>query len=624
MGSEENEASRKAGEGTEAPDREALFGSLHVCKELSGNGRFHPSGNGLGPTFAGSSVLWFQGARRQGAPSSRTKKSEAPSFAQQDAVDALLAFANIAERVAPFCWANDPLVLEPEHGECGEKGGEVLRKEVDGFVDRYGLPHMRSDGRGPGTRKNPLEPQPLFFIDDYKGYYSACTESKKSFLGHLGSGRAAESFRRGLESEGLFVEGDKRLTSERIYFDGMRRFAKDFSDPSGMGEKICALAEKEMRLESDLRAAVRDKYLKSLRADGSIDKAVYDGYRERESRCRDEIRHLHLEEGDLLHSCERAYGLFTADERDSLSSDGYVEIDICRMYRISLLFHDALELYMAINGDEAAFNRVLGKIHMEVFEVGSVDAEDEYADKEVAEAMAAERYTIWFESCGSDPDNPGSNMDYSSYATRLSGCRLKLSRQEERAFEDRELYGCGRAVHVLCEPGETPENFRPLARKYMRAFLDGLIEEGVTNNYKGQFAEAGKIDPAKPLIDVNDFGTDLVRTLWEVMSLISKGEITIQLAHCEFCRKLMNVARGRGTARKVCDASCRGRLHKSEKSGAVTDEEKIRRAYRAFAESEDAVHIGVISHMGPEMQPEKDEPGFLGKVGRGIKSIIGR
>ena len=107
MSLEEFKAIREAKRAEEKASKQALFKSLHSCSKLSGNGRFHASGNGLGPTFAGAPVFWFQGERKEGAPDARTKKSERPDFAQQNAVDALLAFANIAERTVPY-WAKAP------------------------------------------------------------------------------------------------------------------------------------------------------------------------------------------------------------------------------------------------------------------------------------------------------------------------------------------------------------------------------------------------------------------------------------------------------------------------------------------------------------------------------------
>ena len=624
MSPEESKAIWEAEQAEKKAAKQALFKSLHSCRKLSGNGRFHASGNGLGPTFDGTPVFWFQGARQEGAPDARTKKSERSDFAQQNAVDALLAFANIAERTIPYCWANDPCPLDPENGSYNKEGGKVLIKEVSNFVDQFGLPHMRSDGWGPGTRKLPLEPQRLSFAEDYEKDFNARVSSEKSILENARGGYEVEDLQRSLKRNGLFVEGDKELTAKRIFFHGMRPIAKDFSGFSGIEKKIDVLAEKEKELEAEEKAIVKKKYRESALPDGSIDEPTFDRYLMEEERCLNEIRHLHLDKGDLLHACECAYRLFSDDERNSLSRDGYISVDTERMYRVALLFRDVLELYMAVNGDEAAFNRVLGKIHMEMFDVESVDVGDGYGNPSVVKSMAEDRYTIWYESCGEDLDNPGSNMRYNAYQTELSNCRLSLVRKEDIPFDKQERYGCGRTVHILCLPGETPETFKNLARKYLKAFLDGLIEEGVTQNYKHLFAGAGRIDPEKPLVKVNDFDADLVCTLWNAMSLINKGKIPLELSRCEFCGRLMNVARERGNARNVCDGSCRSQLRKRKMKGVESEQEKIRREFFAFAESEEAIHVGMTSHMGPEMQPKEEEPGFFEAAIRTFRDHFGK
>lgn len=539
-------------------EKEALFKNLHLCRSLSGNGRFHLHGNGLGPTFAGSPVFWFRGTRRDGSPSARTRKSERGSFAQQDAVDALLAFANIAEKTAPYCWANDHDKLEPEGGSCGEVGGKILREEVERFVDQFGLPHMRSDGKGPGTESNPLEARRLYFADGFEMASNARNASRRP-------------------------ANDARLM--------MERFAKDFTKLSDAEKRIGALSERRGRLEVEHGVIVDRKHRESLADDGSTNRTVFDAYLEKEHRSLGKILGLGLESDDLLYACGCAYELFTDDERDSLSKKGYIEVNADSMYRIALLFRDALDLYSAINGDEAAFNRALSKIHMEMFDVDSIESEDGCADSAVKEHVATSRYTIWFESCGFDPDNPGSEMHYASYEAQLSGCRLKLSRKRKEGRDDRGLYGCGRAVHILCSPEETPDDFKRSARKHLQDFLDGLIEEGAEHNYKGLFAKSASVDPGKPLISVNDFSTDLVCTLWSVMDMINKGEIPVKLARCEFCGRLMNVARKRGNARKVCDSSCRSQLLKRKTKGYKSKDEEIRREYLSYIESSDAVHI---------------------------------
>lgn len=624
MSPEESRAIWEAEQAEEKARRQTLFESLHSCPKLSGNGRFHVRYNGLGPTFDGAPVFWFQGARKEGAPDARTKKSERSDFARQNAVDALLAFANIAETAAPYCWANDPRPLDPEGGSFGKEGEKVLVKEVSNFVNQFGLPHMRSDGWGPVTREILMEPRYLSFSRDYEKDFRALIASDKSMLESARNGFKTDFLLHSLKRDGLLVEGDKELTAERIFFHGMERIAKDFSGLSGIEEKIDVLEEKNKELQAEQKAIIKRKYQESALPDGSIDESTFDRYLEEEDRYMNEIHHLHLDKGDLLHACECAYRRFSEEERDSLSHDGYIMLDAWGVYQIALLFRDAMELYMAINGDDAAFNRVLGKIHMELFDVEWIDPGDGCSDPSAVKTEVEGRYTIWFESCGWDWDNPGSNKTRDSYQVELSRCRLSLSRKEDGGFWEQEHYGCGRVVHILCPPGETPNDFKDIARKHLKDFLNGLIEEGVSHNYKGRFAEAGRINPERPLVKVNDFSVDLVCTLWNVMDLINKGEIPFELARCEFCGKLMNVARERGNARNVCDSSCRSQLRKRKAKGVESEQERIRREFFAFAESEEAVHIGMTSHMWPEMQPKEEEPGLLDAVIRALRSFFGK
>ena len=299
--------------------------------------------------------------------------------------------------------------------------------------------------------------------------------------------------------------------------------------------------------------------------------------------------------------------------------------DVFDMYSIGLLFHDAVELHMAIQGDGDAFERVLTKVHMELFDaVGPApDAGGTGADP-VGPAVGG-RYTIWFESCGLDPANPGSNMERDAYAAEAAGVQMRLHRRES-SREEQERYGCGRTVHILCGPGETPLAFRELARKYLPRFLEGLVKEGLELNYRGAFAEPAAVDPRKPAVTVNDFGTDLVRTLWSVMDLVAKGRIPLSVSRCKCCGRLMNTAREAGHAREFCDASCRS-LHRKraaaqERSGKENGDARARREFLEHMGSGRAVRVGMSSHMGPEMQPGP-EPGKMGVLEALLRDILG-
>ncbi|MBQ9043292.1 MAG: hypothetical protein IJ111_10825 [Eggerthellaceae bacterium] len=590
--------------GEAAPDAERFRG-LHVCAELTDNALFHACGNGLGPSFAGRLVMRFSEPRAGGMPNKRTRKSEVCGFLQQDAVDALVAFANIAERAAPYAWAADPVPEAPERGWLGDagKGRSVLVAEAGRFADRFGLPHMGADGTGPETRNTPLRRGTLRFTGSYEDEFRASARRMREVLSSPGSAFSRNMYRRSLEERGLYVEGDAAATEARIFVDGMAPFAKDFSGISDYRKQRAAIVAERDGLEARMRDARPD-----AAETGEVD---------------NRIARLHLDEGMLSLACERAFRRFDDAGRRSLSEDGYVLPDVDAMYGVGLLFRDAIELFAAIGGDDAAFARVLTKAHMELFDVAGAVGDPEGGGADPAVAAAEGRYTLWFESCGSDPANPGSNMSRHEYVADVAGTRLRLRRRESD-WRDEERYGCGRAVHVLCGPGETPRAFEGLVRKHLPDFLDGLIREGVELNYRGLFAEPAPIDSKRPAVTVNDFGSDLVRTLWTVMDLVSKGEIPLRIARCKCCGRLMNTAREAGHAREFCDSSCRSlhrkRVAAQEKSGKENEDARVRREFLEYMESGRGIHVGMTSHMGPEMQPdpEPEREGVLESILRRI------
>lgn len=99
-----------------------LYKRLHVCKALTGNPNFYASGNGLGISFENKLVLWFSNERIEGKPNKRVRKSSVPNYLQQDAIDGLIAFANIAERYAPYEWK------AKEHSDTSERDKRELLK----------------------------------------------------------------------------------------------------------------------------------------------------------------------------------------------------------------------------------------------------------------------------------------------------------------------------------------------------------------------------------------------------------------------------------------------------------------------------------------------------------------
>lgn len=321
-----------------------------------------------------------------------------------------------------------------------------------------------------------------------------------------------------------------------------------------------------------------------------------------------------MDETDLAKACTNAFRTFTAEERKSLETEGYIELEERLMYGISLLFHDVIEMFLAIRGDAAAFKRLLPKIHMEIYDVEDMDKSSDDENVSAAEKEAESRYTIWFESCGSDELNPGSERERNNYKTELYGTKLSFHRRLSAWGKE---YGCGRTVHQLCDANETPDDFQFLARKYLPIFLHELIDEGCNHNFKGFFAKAAAIDVKTPTILVNDFNSDLVTTLWHVMRLINEGVIPLDVSRCKCCGRLINTAKEAGHAREYCDSSCRSlhrkRIIAQQNTGKEYADAKIRREFFEYMESDQAVHIGMVSPMGPEIQylgePSKQRPG---------------
>lgn len=617
-------------------EAQGRYRRLHVCRKLTGNADFHVGGNGLGRSFVNDLVLWFSDERRAGKPDKRTRKAEVSSYLQQDAVDALLALASIAERVAPYAWRANGRPEAPERGwvGCDKKGMKILIDEAGAFIDRFGLPHMRSDGEGPGTRKNPVRTHGIRLTASFKRDHREEMRDRLELLAEAGSEFSRDMFKRELRSKSLYVEGKNDETVKRIFFDGLLSVAKDFKGIDGFSKQ-----RKELEADRERLCAKRSALVDRMHGKEALDEVAYKKLLADEGRICNEIEQLHLDEETLLAAAENAFNGFDEEERGFLFECGYVTPDLGALYGIGLMFRDAIELYLAIGGDEAAFRRVLGKVHMEVFDARLPYGVERSGDADIAISAAEERYTIWFESSGRDYDNPGRNLDDSNvvldrneYKAMLHGVPLMLDRKPSK-WGDGENYGCGVTVHVLCDRGESPKQFELIAREHLGDFLDGLIAIGVEHNYKGLFAEPADIDRKNPVITVNDFETDLVRTLWSVMDMVRKGEIAMKVSRCKCCGRLINTAREAGNAREFCDSSCRSlhrkRVAAQEKSGKQNPDVELRRRFLEFEESPEAIHIGAVEHMGPEMQPDLDEglsiferfERFKRKAGRDMRAL---
>lgn len=578
-----------------------LYKRLHVCKALTGNPNFYASGNGLGISFENKLVLWFSNERIEGKPNKRVRKSSVSNYLQQDAIDGLIAFANIAERYAPYEWK------AKEHSDTSERdkrellknGTRILLGECGFFVDRFGLPHMRSDGEGAGTRKNEIYPDKLILAEPGEINSKGIAHRRQLVIKHEERKDGTSHLKQNLKARGLYDEDDPERTDNLIFHDVLHSVAKDFSG-------IYDFQKEQSRIKKEESALI----------DAQRKARLYDHYDEM-VRVGKKIAQLRVDQGILILAAENAFRKFNDEERSSISDNGIIDVDTERLYRIGLLFRDALELHSAIQGDEKAFRRVLGKIHMEYYKASfPYRVHDGNFDAQSARLAAESRFTIWFESSGCDLDNPGHNPDDSNivlnrneYETTVFGTPLVLQRKQLPG-EQEEHYGCGLAIHALCEAGETPEQFEVLARKYLPTFLNGLIKIGIEHNYKHLFANPALISGKNPSITVNDFQHDLVRTLWTTMELINKEVIPLSISRCKCCGRLMNTAREAGHAREFCDASCRSLYRKrrisQNETGQTNADAALRHRFLEFEESPLAIHIGMASHMIVETAKETE------------------
>ena len=417
---------------------------------------------------------------------------------------------------------------------------DVLIKEVSSFVNQYGLPHLYSNGYGPERHLIFRQGEPIRFTS------SGMNKTSGSEDGVTANG----------------TQGSTRGNARSLHHEELLSYAKVFSTAQCFQKTRKQLAAHAKRFaQSNLEGLA------------------------------------HLDNWDLEQACKGAFDAFTEEQRSVLENGGYYVLDQRRFYNLGLLFKDAIDLYLASKGDEAAFNRVLGKMHMEIFTLENrVILEQDSYPARIA-WPCAERFTLWFESCGYDDSTYYSLYDR-SYETDVEGRTIKLFRRH-LPNEYNEIYGSGRIVNVLCEPGEIPESFREVVRNHLDDILELLINEELSNDCFGHQADPAPINPAKPIIRVNDCNTDLVRTLWGVLKGIHSGDIPASIGRCRNCGRLINRTHQRGHERFFCNSSCKGLYAKrtaKSNEGRPNEEIELWQQFLAFLESERAVHIGMESH----------------------------
>ena len=580
-------------------DKRERYKALHVSSVLTDNDDFYCRGNGAGETFGGRVILLFGSSRKDGKPNSRTKKSERSEYVRQDAVEGLLALASISEVMAPHMWANNTGEIAAERLRYCHGLDSKLALEVAAFVERFGLLHMRSSGDGPDPWKSGISQDSVRLIKDFSRYHKERIERLEALL----NGPDGDYFKEKLKKEFGYVHdssnGDGAKAAEILRFDEMKPYAKLMTGIASCESDRAAIQREYKQLEEQRVKLYRRKLELS-----SSNRELYEQYEAEIHSIFEEESRLHLGGEDLENGMRRAWDCLAPEVAEgSTCIVPYLEIrDAGNVYNVSLLFRDALELFSAAKGDRQAFRRVLPKFHMEVFKV-EPDSSSSAGPNPIVLDEISSRYTLWFESCGHDSDNPDVMIgDYSSCDYRFhdgySDFDYLLTRQKGK-WDEQEYYGDGWKVHMLCGAGETPSDFEKLVWKNLQYFLDALIAEGLSCNYKGRFAASADIDPKKPEITVNNFDCDLTRSLWLVLDLANRGKLSLSVARCRYCGHLIDTSKSKNNQREFCDGSCRSAHRKEEgaERSNKREERKLRKRFLAYMGSSEAVHVGMPEHM---------------------------
>lgn len=616
--------------------------SLHVAPWLSGDSRLALDGNRISGHGAESVFLWRGDSRREGAPNARTKKADLSRYVEQDALDAAVALANIVEMVAPYAWemgvqkADEwatPILLksgvyyiEDESRECAYPAQKLqalpphsdarvrLVKEVSSFVERFGLLHMsasdyplkdsgwlyqRSVRFMPEDFPRSCEEFERRFGMEFEDF--VCVEARELFKEAINAGSELSTYGQSAQ-KGLNSRVDESPCNARLFEipkelieearkKAMLLFEADLSaqlvsTPSDLYYRRLGRFVKSYRSFSDFELLVEDETCQLKEVDFAIGKLEK---RQFSYECgRDSGKHkqvvealaearlrrdsIHPSDFDLVKAAEDAVTRFS-DKRDALESSGVWEVSIHSFYRCALLVHDAVEIMAALHGDEHAFRRLLPKFHMGLFSPEGDEG-------------AFGRYTLWFESVGRDVDNPSSDMEGYSYEAEVDGIRMLLSWQHRGDT----WFGGGWRYFSLCEEGEGPEQFELLVRAKLNYFLNELVNEGVSHNYKGRFASAAKLDPKHFLYEVNGRDHDLFATIWHALSFVSRGDVELRLSRCEACGRFVRLKKGGkgGKVRKTCGDACRQRL---SRNAVDNGDLELKDRYRAYMESGEEVRV---------------------------------
>lgn len=635
----------------------AVLNALHVSKELTFGRKIVMSGNKMDDGRCGRVYLGVGGERIDGLPNSRTKKGDLASFGQQDALDAAVALANIVEVVGPYAWREGEKKAQEKsapaslgHGitsvdpdperyaypaqdlkdmSQGCAGWDLLVSEVSSFVDRFGLLHMTSPDRRFDNNSWLSHVDVNFFgdddplsLEDFRADWEKRLNEEIGFeeyrlleqreykkAGVFDSDVSPEERQTAMakvrseldcsqvpaevvkEARDLVIERERRgfrqsgvNDLEGLYALKLSCYVKSFAKFSDYvtlrKDELARLAP----IEEELGCLERERASRRHWKDDERTK-------ERDARISDlrkRLDSIHLSFSDLVKASQDAVAAF-GDRVESLAEHGVWSVNLHGFYNCSLLVHDALEMLCAIDGDEGAFRRILPRFHMERF---LPNGEEDFA-----------RYTLWFESIGSDMDNPWPYDDRYAYKASVDGREVELARRDH-PWERQTFGGRDWLYYRLLERTDGLDDFERLVRENLPFFVEAMISDGKSRrNYKGCFAPGARVTRDSLSYTVNDRDHDLMATIWSALELVRVKDIELDLSKCEVCGRLIRVKKQQrgGKRKKTCSDACRQSLSRGKVDEAAV---RLRDDFNAFMESGAEIRIGVDEPAEEPLSPE--------------------
>lgn len=642
----------------EREESRGVLNALHVSKELTFGRRIVISGNKMDDGRRGGVYLYVGAGRIDGLPNARTRKGDLTSFGRQDALDAAVALANIAEVVGPYAWEEGekkareksfPVALEdgrmsvdPDPGcytypaqglkamgrECA--GWNLLVSEVASFVDRFGLLHMVSPNRcfdnnswlhhvnvsfcGRGDRLT-LED---FLADWALEFKDAVRREERSLLEEKAYEEAGIFDGDGTREERSSAMGEIRsgLDYSHIPAD-IKKEARDIV----VDRKKRSFRYYEINSLEELYAKKISSYVKSF---GKF--SDYDALRKDESERLSPIK-MELDRLERERASRRHWeGEEQTRKRDARISElrrqrtsvhlGFPDL-VKASQDAATLFGDQVESLTEHGAWEVnlrGFYNCSLLVHDALEMLRAIDGDDD-AFRRILPRFHMERfrpcddedfarYTLWFESIGEDLDNPWPYDERYAYRASVDGREVELVRRD-RLGEVRMFGGSDWLYYRLCGRANGLDDFERLVRENLPFFVEAMISDGKSRrNYKGRFAPGARVSRDSLAYTVNDRDHDLMATIWSVLDLVRIKDVELDLSKCEACGRLVRVKKQqRGDrCRKTCSDACRQSLSR----GRIDEEAaKLREAFDAFMESGAEIRIGVDEPFEEESSSEQ-------------------